>query len=186
MWWNDLTTGFHCKTMAYSQSCFPCSLHLVLRNLGQNIAQDDSLEQAWNQMQLDANKGDLNTAAPDELDVHRNFGATPMPNSGIIISPAFLAGNATDQEIVNKVNSYFSSPKAGMVIGVAHANIVFKMGSNKYVFVHVSPDRGSVYVESDSNITVSVVRSNQSRAIRVNGGSNTGFVVAGNFCAIIT
>lgn len=187
MWWIDRATGFHCKTMSYNQSCFPCSLHLVLRNLGRTIAEDDSLEQAWNQMQLKAGKKDLDNAAPDELDVHRNFGATKMLGSGIIISPAFLAlDNASDKEILAKVDSYFSSPMAGMVIGLSHANIVFKAKDDLYVFVHVSPDESSVYVESDDKITFTVVQDAQSKGILVKGASNKNFVVAGNFCAIIT
>lgn len=187
MWWIDKATGFHCKTMAYNQSCFPCSLHLVLRNLGRTIAEDDSLEQAWNQMQIKAGQKDLNTAAPDELDVHRNFGATKMLGSGIIISPAFLAlDNASDKEILDKVESYFSSKMAGMVIGLSHAGIVFKMGSDKYVFVHVSPDEQYVEVQFDSKIVFSVGKDDTSKYILVNGANNDQFKVAGNFCAIIT
>jgi len=186
MWWIDTATGFHCKTMAYSKSCFPCSLHLVLRNLGQPIAEDDSLEQAWNQMQLDAGKKELNAAAPDEIDVHRNFGATRMLGSGIIITPAFLAlDNASDKEILDKVDSYFSSPKAGMVIGLSHAGIVFKMRNDLYVFVHVSPDKEYVEVQSDSKIKFTVVKDDKSKYILVNGVNNDQFKVAGNFCAII-
>jgi len=187
MWWIDKNTGFHCKTMAYNQSCFPCSLHLVLRNLGQPIAEDDSLEQAWNQMQLNAGKKDLNAAAPDETDVHRNFGATKMLGSGIIITPAFLAlDNASDKEILDKVDSHFSSPMAGMVIGLSHAGIIFKMAKDLFVFVHVSPEKGNVDVESDSEIKFTVQQDDKSKYIVVKGVNNAHFSVGGNFCAMIS
>ena len=187
MWWIDKNTGFHCKTMAYTQSCFPCSLHLVLRNLGQPIAEDDSLEQAWNQMQLNAGKQALDAEAPDELDVHRNFGATKMLGSGIIISPAFLnQGDATDKEILDKVCGYFASPRAGMVIGLSHAGIVFKMRDDLFVFVHVSKDEKGVDVQSDSEVVFEVVKDTEGRAVRVRGKNKGRLVVAGDFCAIIT
>ena len=177
--------NFRYKTMAYQQSCFPCSLHMVLRNLGR-YRETNEIEDNWNQLQTGDNRPNLNEAAPNEDDIHRNVAQTPLQGAGSrIITPAML-GPDLDQQAFNQEAQNFFNDFAGMIIGVGHATVVYKKADNRYVYVRPAPDIDNTQIEEDNQVQLDVIQGvDGSFALRIRGVNNVNFEVVGNFIMLL-
>lgn len=158
MW--DQFENFKYKTMKYQQSCFPCSLQVILCNLGY-VAQDDSIEDYWNRIHIENTGSSLVQQAPTEQQVHSYLARTPeLGNSGVIFSPTNF-GRDTIDEIVERVKRDFINATApvGMIAGIGHANVFFKDTANKMYHLNPSPDRADTCVERVYNLQADSVQS---------------------------
>jgi hypothetical protein len=180
------TSNVRYKTMKYNQSCFPCSLHIILKNLGK-VAESDAIEDLWDRLQVLNGKSGLNAAAPTEDDVHRNIAQTPqLKGVGCrIISPSML-GPSLSLQILSTESASFLDQYTGMVIGIAHATVVYKLPSNRFLWVKVSPELDSTDVAEASGVRMDALSDDDgNKVVRVEGTDNEDFRIAGNFIMLL-
>jgi len=155
--------GFRYKNMEYTNSCFPCCFHVILRNM-KKINEDAAVENLWNQMQIQNTGQDLNAGPPNENDVHRNLASMPQTanvNRMKILTPSVFAAlnpnNMRDlQGLINTINVHeIRNNYQGMIIGNAHATVVFKLKTNRYIHFSPSPTLNTVQLSRASTITIS-------------------------------
>ncbi|OUO90615.1 hypothetical protein B5F40_06585 [Gordonibacter sp. An230] len=116
--------GFSFKTMAYFNSCFPCSLHVVLANLGYMQAKGDEIESMWNGFH-----GDLNRTAPNEMQVHDYVRRTiELGNRGVLYTPLSFATERDVRGVGERVRREFAlaSKPVGLMAGLHHAEVFFR------------------------------------------------------------
>lgn len=170
MW--DTIEQFNFKTMRYQQSCFPCSLQVILNNLGY-VGRDDSIEEYWEQLHIENTGRSLTQQAPTEEQVHSYIARTPeLGNRGVVFSPTNF-GQDTINEIVGKVNRDFvhATGPVGMIAGIGHAKVFFKDANNRVYHLNPSPDRENTYVRRVENLQAEAIVSDDETewAVRLSG-----------------
>lgn len=145
MWYQK--NGFLYKEMKYQNSCFPCSLHVILANLniiGHQKCEETVIEDLWNKMHKDLNK-----SAPNELQVHEYLSNTlQFSGSGVIFTPTNFKKKQDAQKILKRVKDSFLSKtdKVGMIAGINHAEVFYK-DKSKMIHFNPSTDVDSIIVE---------------------------------------
>lgn len=185
--------GFHYKTMKYQQSCFPCCLHVLLANLNL-VPRDDSIEDLWERILSSETQENrttdrdyrLNRNAPNEREVHICISRQNYL-SGLsirLITPTMLEKKFREEEL-NEVCQKFSRSR-GMVIGIGHAHVVYRLGSD-YVLLKPSPESDSTSVVFDNKIEATMIQSTDKEgyALSLQGKKNQDFSIAGNFILIL-
>ncbi len=209
MWKTHRYQGFKfkCKTMAFHFSCFPCCMQIILTNMGL-YREVDIIENNWNRMQIDRKNIGLAVEAPNEKDVTRNcltdhtlargLGALHLPSSFDSVQGSLLAHS-------NIFNNFFTNPSyKGMIIGIAHATLIYKLSDDLYCYFCPSPNQScleeDVIFLNKRDMKSSVVGGDGQYAIKLSGPGNTylrqgrtnkfsigpaDLVQAGNFIAIL-
>jgi hypothetical protein len=122
------------------------------------------IEDQWNKMQIGNTGKGLNTQPPNENDVHRNISNTSqignVSRMKILTPLVFGALNPNDtrdlQSLNNTVNVHeIKNNYRGMIIGNAHATVVFKLKRNNYIHYFPSPSLSSVYISRATTIKIS-------------------------------
>jgi len=130
----------------------------------EKINEDAAVENLWNQMQIQNTGQDLNAGPPNENDVHRNLASMPQTanvNRMKIVTPSVFAAlnpnNMRDlQGLINTINVHeIRNNYQGMIIGNAHATVVFKLKRNRYIHFSPSPTLNTVQLSRASTITIS-------------------------------
>lgn len=143
--WFKNENGFYVKEMKYQNSCFPCSLHVLLANLGRE-GLDERIEDLWNEFSGNT----LNTSAPNETQVATYFKDTQLGDGVKLITPSMFSDkdvtkNFLDESIDRMMN--FENSPAGLVIGVEHATVIFKDARGKYYYYFTSQKIEGYFVE---------------------------------------
>ena len=139
---------FYYKTMKYENSCFPCSLHMVLANLGYigyKYEYESVIEDLWNTFHKDLNK-----SAPNEKQVHEYLMKTPyLDGKASLYTPTSFQNRESAQAVCDKLKSIVLKERknVGMVAGVGHAHVFYKKGNKGYMHVHPSPDEDFITCE---------------------------------------
>lgn len=186
------TKSFRYKTMAYSQSCFPCSLHVILRNMFPgSVPEDDSIERLWNTLQHQQHNQTLNQAPPNENDVHRNLPRTPQFINRInrmkFISPTSFQLNFTAQTFQHHLNVFLSDQYRAALIGDAHATVLFKVQNNIFIHFNPSPTQAGCHIARSATLDLQPVpdqHPNQFIGARFTG-DNPDFVHGGTFILLV-
>lgn len=178
------------KNMAFAQSCFPCCLQIALNNLGK-IGKNDDIENAWNILQLDAHPETQGLAsnAPNAYDIIRNLPQTPSyaPTSSKLITPDMLGPAMTDAKALDLVSGFGNGTYKAMIIGMGHANLIYRQSQTNYVQVNVSPDINALVVQQSAGITVDVLTAvdGNSKVIQVRSAANVNFGLIGDFILLL-
>lgn len=183
-WNKNPNTAPYYKSMKYASSCFPCSLHVVLKNLKSNTQIDDSIEDLLNNLQIKDGVSGLDAQAPDENAVHRLVAQPPLNGAGCsIITPTMLR-NIDAESFQQQAQSMFNDYK-GMVIGIGHATVIYKTATS-YVHIQTSRKITNTYIETDDQINISVVPGDVNKyAVRIQGHTNKHFGGTGNFIMLL-
>lgn len=178
------------KTMAYHCSCFPCCIQIALNNMGL-IGENDEVESYWNAKQISVRgrgKG-LNKEAPSENDVFSDLSGalTHVPPSSMLITPDMLA-NGADPDVAAMVaqlaDDFISGKYCALILGIAHATIIYRQSPTNYVWVLVNPPpMANVGVEQSSEVKIGLAldRDTGEGAILVTSPHDPRFRVAGEF-----
>ncbi|NEO80991.1 hypothetical protein [Moorena sp. SIO4G3] len=139
----------------------------------------------WNELQTKNGKPDLNKAAPNEDDIHRNLSQTNLKGSGCrIITPTMLGTNLNEEAFNKEAQSFFKDFR-GLIIGVEHATVVYRATSS-YVYVRPAPDLQNTQTEIDNQVQLEVIQGDDgSYALKVFGESNQDLSVVGNFIMLL-
>jgi hypothetical protein len=157
---------------------------MVLRNLGR-YGETNEIENNWNQLQINNNRPNLNEAAPNEDDIHRNIAGTQLETSGKIITPIFLGLDLDVPAFTQEAQNYFHK-FTGMIIGVGHATVVYKKVDDSYVYVRPAPNFDDTRIQEDDQVQLEVIQGvDGSYALRVRGAHNEDFEVVGNFIMLL-
>lgn len=181
--------NFKYKEMSYWQSCFPCCMQMALTNMGY-YGKENTIEDAWNRMQIKNGKPELNRRAPDEYDVHRNFSNTDLRGcrTAKLFTPSMFNSRSNAEAVARELRSKFATGQyRSMIIGIGHAHFIYNAGG-KFYYVHPAPDAESTDVVEFSNVKIEVLEStdaygNVECAISVGGSKGT--LVAGNYIAVL-
>lgn len=186
------TKSFRYKTMRYEQSCFPCSLHVILRNMFPGgVPEDDGIERLWNTLQQDRGKPTLDQAPPNEDDVHRNLQRTPQFINRIsrmkFISPTSFQMNFTTETFEHHLNVFLSDPYRAALIGDAHATVLFKVQNNIFIHFNPAPTRAGCRIARSATLDLRPVPDGQpNRFIGARfTGDNPDFVHGGSFILLV-
>lgn len=184
MWYTN--NKFHYKTMDYQNSCFPCSLHIILANLGYVPAQNNTIETLWNGFH-NQNGSNLNMTAPNEGQVHEYISKTPeVGNRGVVFSPTMFGNQADTQAVRNRINQEFIqyNGAVGMIFGIGHAEVFYKYANTNQV-IHYKPSTiiEAVTIEEFNNLQVNSVFAEGQGAIQLLNRTET--IMAGQFIMII-
>lgn len=137
------------KEMKYNNSCFPCSLHVILSNLkyvGYRGKDETVIEDLWNEFHKDLNK-----TAPNEIEVHQYLSNTPyLFGRGVLYTPTSFQNKAVAQNICERIRKDFlqSRKSAGLIAGIGHAEVFYKNGTKGYIHFNPSTDHESIICES--------------------------------------
>lgn len=135
--WKNLN-GFNYKTMAFTNSCFPCVMHIIYANLGKMGASGDEIEDEWNTM----HPGGLNASAPtftqvvsylagSKYQLADNFSFYTQDNFGSYPATVKIMNNIADRFVKN------GQEGSGMVIAAGgHAVVFFRTKDNKTFFYY--------------------------------------------------
>lgn len=155
----DTKHGVLYKTMKYNNSCFPCCIQIILANM-KICGQNDQIEDLWNQWI------DLNATAPDGDQVLEYVRKTTLFNFDKlkIIVPKMLSSNKDDNDFgVNfqrEAGTYFDNYTA-MIVGCAHACVIYKKKTTGYVYIYPSRELASVFIQTSESINITAVAPDQ-------------------------
>lgn len=147
--------GFSYKNMAYFNSCFPCSVHVVLANLGYLTASGQQIEDLWNRFH-----GDLNRTAPNEREVHSYLQRTDdLAGRGVLYTPTSFADRKGTERIAERLKRDFmgSGKAVGMVAGLGHAEVFFRTRKGTAYHFRPSPDIDSCIFEEIKPLGIRVL-----------------------------
>jgi hypothetical protein len=159
-----------------------------------------ALEKLWDQMQRQNKRSGLNAEPPNENDVHRNLANTPqtaaVDRMKIVTPSVFTALNPKNrrdlQMLINTINVHeIHNNYQGMIIGNAHATVVFKLKRNRYIHFNPSPTLDTVQINRATIITISPAvdfEKNKIYGILARGLNSNGevsFAYGGDFVVMI-
>lgn len=151
--WKNLDE-FNYKTMEYTYSCFPCSLHTIYANLGILSASGYDIEEKWGTM----HPGGLNSSPPTFPQIFEYLeksGAYRLAqNIRFFINDSFVNGHigeilnsvgkmntvervSSDEMVVNIANQFVDESQggAGMIIaGGRHAMLFCRIGNKTFYY----------------------------------------------------
>lgn len=137
--------GLSYKTMAYFNSCFPCSLHVILANLGYVRAEGDGIEDLWNGFH-----GDLNRTAPNEMQVHDYVRRTSeLGGRGVLYTPLSFGAEADVRRVGERLRRDFvrATRPVGLIAGLGHAEVFFRTKRDAFFHFKPSPEMDGVVFE---------------------------------------
>ncbi len=143
--WFRFDHYFYYKLMKYQQSCFPCSIHTILANLGYLSATDSSVEDLWNRLH-----GNLNRTAPDAMQIHRYLAQTfELGKKGAVYTPMDFTTKEDADQIRVRIEKDFLGAKGpiGLVAGVGHAEVFFRTKFGRFIHYRPSPEHDSIDCE---------------------------------------
>ena len=143
--WYRFDQEFVYKLMKYQQSCFPCSVHTVLANLGYVTPVDSSVEDLWNSLH-----GDLNANAPNEYQIHSYLARTfELGRMGVVYTPMDFRTWADAERIRAQIEHMFLRAwgPVGLVAGVGHAEVFFRTSFGRFIHYRPSPEHDSITCE---------------------------------------
>ncbi len=143
--WFRFDANFSYKLMKYQQSCFPCSIHTILGNLGYLPTSGSSVEDLWNSLH-----GDLNKTAPNEFQIHSYLAQTfELGRKGVVYTPMdFRTKEETDRICAELGQKFVKARKTvGLVAGVGHAEVFFRTRNGRFIHYRPSPELDSVTCE---------------------------------------
>ncbi len=131
--------------MKYQQSCFPCSIHTILANLGYLPTSDSSVEDLWNRLH-----GGLDFSAPNEQQIHSYLAQTfELGKKGAVYTPMDFKTKEDTDKIRGKIEEEFLKAKGpvGLVAGVGHAEVFFRTKYGRFIHYRPSPEHDSITCE---------------------------------------
>lgn len=143
--WYKFDQYFFYKLMKYQQSCFPCSVHTILSNLGYLSTSDSAVEDLWNKLH-----GDLNRTAPNEDQIHSYLGRTfELGKKGVLYTPMDFKTKEDTDRIRAQIEEKFLKAKGpiGLVAGVGHAEVYFRTKFGRFIHYRPSPEHDSITCE---------------------------------------
>ena len=143
--WYRFDQYFFYKLMKYQQSCFPCSIHTILANLGYMSTSDSAVEDLWNRLH-----GDLNASAPNEEQIHSYLAQTfELGSKGAIYTPMDFKTQADTDSIRAQIEQKFlhATGPVGLVAGVGHAEVFFRTKFGRFIHYRPSPEHDSITCE---------------------------------------
>lgn len=143
--WCSFSNEFKYKLMKYQNSCFPCSLHTILANLGYS-ADGNDIEDAWNQM----HPGGLDQSAPQLMQVHQYLSDTQemgcCHHAKLFTQQHFATLNDAATIAADVAARFINvSGPAGMIAGIGHAEVFFRTANNKFFHYCPGTDAGTAY-----------------------------------------
>lgn len=147
--------GLDYKEMKYQNSCYPCSLQIILANLGY-AGKDESIEDLWDRLHRRYDSNGLNHSAPNEQQVHEYLAATPQwGNRGVVYSPTFMQGETMPQ-IAERIIRDFIKKKGpvGMIAGIGHATVFFKKADGRILHLNPSPDVQYIAITEIADLSI--------------------------------
>ena len=143
--WYRFDQYFFYKLMKYQQSCFPCSIHTILANLGYLPASDSTVEDLWNRLH-----GDLNASAPNEQQIHSYLAQTfELGKKGVVYTPMDFKTKEETDSIRAQIEQKFlhATGPVGLVAGVGHAEVFFRTSFGRFIHYRPSPEHDSITCE---------------------------------------
>ena len=143
--WYKFDQYFVYKLMAYQQSCFPCSIHTILANLGYLPATDNAVEDLWNRLH-----GGLDNTAPNEQQIHSYLAQTfELGSKGVVYTPMDFKTKEDTDQIRAQIEQKFlhATGPVGLVAGVGHAEVFFRTKFGRYIHYRPSPEHDSITCE---------------------------------------
>ncbi len=144
--WYKFDKFFAFKEMKYQNSCFPCSVHTILANLGYLPSQGSEVEDLWNRM----HKGGLDKSAPNEMQIHHYLARTfELGARGSVHTPMNFT-TMEDTELVKSLitkNFLGLDRPVGLVAGVGHAEVFFRTKEGRFIHFKPSPELDSIVCE---------------------------------------
>lgn len=134
--------GLNVKSMAYTNSCFPCCLQMIMNNLGLYRTQNDQFENEWHLLHQQVNPNGLNGSAPNVTQIQEYLTRFDPRGAGLQwIQDAIPAVNAQAYRDAAAVSQALIIAEAG---GGGHAQLLYRTGDNRYVHVYPIPDAGQI------------------------------------------
>lgn len=143
--WFRFDQYFVYKLMKYQQSCFPCSIHTILANLGYLPATDSAVEDLWNNLH-----GDLNKTAPNAMQIHSYLSQTfELGKKGSVYTPLDFTTKEDADHIRDVIEKNFlqASGAIGLVAGVGHAEVFYRTQFGRFIHYRPSPEHDSAVCE---------------------------------------
>lgn len=143
--WFKFDGQFYYKEMKYMQSCFPCSVHTNLANLGYLQPVGNEIEDLWNKFH-----GDLNKTAPNEEQIHSYLSRTPeLGRKGVVYTPMHFKSREDADAVRAKIQEVFLNARgpSGLVAGIGHAEVFYKTKFGRYIHFKPSPEHESIECE---------------------------------------
>jgi hypothetical protein len=185
---------FWAKEMLYTYSCYPCSLHVILKNLGIFKKTNSEIEESWNE-KLIQNRTDHKGLAEDGVtkdEIDEFLAHTDQIRGKVYNSPKMetqkTQAQNTANSVLNDVIERFIRAEglAGLIIGVEHARVVYKTKSGKFIYYNPSPEIKSENVKTYTRATVNTVESDDHKfAIQIHF-DNDDEILVGDIITIIT
>lgn len=143
--WYRFDQYFFYKLMKYQQSCFPCSIHTILANLGYMSTSDSAVEDLWNRLH-----GGLDQTAPNEDQIHSYLAQTfELGSKGAVYTPMDFKTQADTDSIRAQIEQKFlhATGPVGLVAGVGHAEVFFRTKFGRFIHYRPSPEHDSITCE---------------------------------------
>lgn len=143
--WYKFDQYFYYKLMKYQQSCFPCSIHTILANLGYLPTSDSAVEDLWNRLH-----GGLDNTAPNEDQIHSYLAQTfELGKKGVVYTPMDFKTKEDTDRIRAEIEQKFlhATGPVGLVAGVGHAEVFFRTRFGRYIHYRPSPEHDSITCE---------------------------------------
>lgn len=142
--WYTFPPNFKYKLMRYQYSCFPCSLHTILANLGLP-ADGNGIEDAWDRMHPNG----LGESAPQHSQIQQYLNNTPeiRPYNTQLFTQQNFPTIVAAADIAAEVAKRFIdvSHPVGMIAGAAHAEVFFHTANNKFIHYCPEPDAETIF-----------------------------------------
>lgn len=184
MW--KIYKDFFYKEMKYENSCFPCSLHVILVNLGYigyKYGNESVIEDLWNTFHKDLNK-----SAPNELQIHSYLMNTPyLDGRNSLYTPTSFLTKVDAENVCEKLKYLFFKQRkqVGMIAGIGHAHVFFKQSNKKYMHFYPAPDIDVAFTEEVEIIDFTVLEGNNEYAIGVVYAKEQEEIQPANFILVV-
>jgi hypothetical protein len=183
MAWQDFPQyGISVKNMIFQNSCFPCSLHMILRNLDKSrFAPSDEFETMWNTFQQESTGKSLDEMGVLTEEIEIFLDKTPMEGFTWTVFRPADDSQATLDQANNLLNEY-----EGVIIGVGHATIILK-SQKGYTHYLTSKLIEEDYISPDTAVTAQLIKADAGDevAVRFDGVNNHDFMAVGTVAAFI-
>lgn len=141
--WYGYDKHFEYKAMKYLYSCFPCSINVVLANLGYVKPEKSEIEDLWNAL----HPGGLNMSAPSETELHEYLMETSeLSHKGLLYTPSSFETFESAEAVKLKLDEQFlnSSEPVGIIGGIEHAQVFYKTDEGR--FIHFVPSTDAHFI----------------------------------------
>ncbi len=147
-WFELAEENVFVKTMEYTFSCFPCSLHTILANMiGQ--PRNSEIENSWNEVMIVENGRDLNAGAPTfdfvENTIRAETNLLNQRNVGVkIFRPIDFEPARINLTVATIMDLFWNHQEAGIISACentcGHATVVMKKSDDTYFHYNPKPD----------------------------------------------